>query len=64
MIDEEFERVVRALIPMGKLIESKEIVDIILFLVNEKTRMLIEQVIKVFGEHMIKMVANTCNLFY
>ena len=48
-IDEEFEKVVEPLIPMGKLIEPKDIADAILFLSSDKAKMLTGQVIKVSG---------------
>ena len=48
-IDEEFEKVVLPLIPMGKLIEPRDIAETILFLASEKARMLTGQVIKVSG---------------
>ena len=48
-IDEEFEKVVIPLIPMGKLIKPEDIADTILFLASEKARMITGQVIKVSG---------------
>ncbi len=50
-IDEEFEKVVIPLIPMGKLIRPEDIADTILFLASDKARMLTGQVIKVSGGH-------------
>ena len=50
-IDEEFEKVVLPLIPMGKLIRPEDIADTILFLASEKAGMLTGQVIKVSGGH-------------
>lgn len=50
-IDEEFEKVVIPLIPMGKLIKPEDIADTILFLASEKAGMLTGQVIKVSGGH-------------
>ena len=48
-IDEEFEKVVVPLIPMGKLIEPKDIAETILFLSGEQARMITGQLIKVSG---------------
>ena len=48
-IDEEFEKVVVPLIPMGKLISSEDIAETILFLSSEQARMITGQVIKVSG---------------
>ena len=50
-IDDEFEKVVVSLIPMGKLIKPEDIADTILFLASEKAGMLTGQVIKVSGGH-------------
>ena len=50
-IDEELERSVLPLIPMGKLIQSQDIAETILFLASEQARMLTGQVIKVSGGH-------------
>ena len=50
-IDEEFEKVVVPLIPMGKLISPEDIAEAILFLSSEQARMLTGQVIKVSGGH-------------
>lgn len=50
-IDEEFEKAVIPLIPMGKLIRPEDIADTILFLASEKAGMLTGQVIKVSGGH-------------
>ena len=48
-IDEEFEKVVIPLIPMGKLIQPEDIAETILFLASEQARMITGQVIKVSG---------------
>ena len=48
-IDEEFEKVVVPLIPMGKLISPTDIAETILFLSSEQARMITGQVIKVSG---------------
>ena len=50
-IDEEFEKVVVPIIPMGKLILPEDIAETILFLASEQARMLTGQVIKVSGGH-------------
>ena len=50
-IDEEFEKVVIPLIPMGKLIEPQDIAETILFLASQQARILTGQVIKVSGGH-------------
>ena len=50
-IDENFEKVVCPLIPMGKLIQPEDIAETILFLASEQARMLTGQVIKVSGGH-------------
>ena len=50
-IDEDFEKEVIPIIPMGKLIQPEDIADTILFLASEKARMLTGQVIKVSGGH-------------
>ena len=50
-IDEEFEKAVVPLIPMGKLIRPEDITDTILFLASAKAGMLTGQVIKVSGGH-------------
>ena len=50
-IDEELERSVLPLIPMGKLIQPQDIAETILFLASEQARMLTGQVIKVSGGH-------------
>ena len=52
-IDEELEKVVEPLIPMGKLIQPEDIAETILFLASEQARMLTGQVIKVSGGHAI-----------
>ena len=48
-IDEEFEKVVVPLIPMGKLISPEDIAETILFLSSQQARMITGQVIKVSG---------------
>ncbi|WP_049962326.1 SDR family NAD(P)-dependent oxidoreductase [Oribacterium sp. FC2011] len=48
-IDEDFEKVVIPLIPMGKLIQPQDIAETILFLSSEQARMITGQVIKVSG---------------
>ena len=48
-IDEDFEKVVVPLIPMGKLISPDDIAETILFLSSEQARMITGQVIKVSG---------------
>ena len=48
-IDEDFEKVVIPLIPMGKLIQPEDIAETILFLSSEQARMITGQVIKVSG---------------
>ena len=50
-IDEDFEKIVVPLIPMGALIQPEDIAQTILFLASEKARMLTGQVIKVSGGH-------------
>lgn len=50
-IDEEFEKVVVPLIPMGALIQPEDIAETILFLASEQAKMLTGQVIKVSGGH-------------
>ena len=50
-IDEDFEKVVIPLIPLGKLIQPEDIAETILFLASEQARMLTGQVIKVSGGH-------------
>ena len=50
-IDEDFEKVVVPLIPMGKLIRPEDIAQTILFLASEQAGMLTGQVIKVSGGH-------------
>ena len=50
-IDEEFEKVVTPLIPMGHLIRPEDIAETILFLASEQAGMLTGQVIKVSGGH-------------
>lgn len=48
-IDEDLERAVLPLIPMGQLIRPQEIAETILFLASEQARMITGQVIKVSG---------------
>ena len=48
-IDEEFEKVVVPLIPMGQLIQPEDIAETVLFLASEQARMITGQVIKVSG---------------
>ena len=48
-IDEDFEKVVVPLIPMGKLVTPEDIAETILFLSSEQARMITGQVIKVSG---------------
>ena len=48
-IDEDFEKVVVPLIPMGKLISPEDIAETILFLASEQAKMITGQVIKVSG---------------
>ena len=50
-IDEDLEKSVIPLIPMGKLIQPEDIAETILFLASEQARMLTGQVIKVSGGH-------------
>ena len=50
-IDDDLEKAVLPLIPMGKLIQPEDISDTILFLSSEQAKMLTGQVIKVSGGH-------------
>ena len=50
-IDEDLEKAVLPLIPMGKLIQPEDIAETILFLASQQARMLTGQVIKVSGGH-------------
>ena len=50
-IDDDLEKAVIPLIPMGKLIQPEDIAETILFLASEQARMLTGQVIKVSGGH-------------
>ena len=50
-IDEELEEAVIPLMPMGKLIQSEDIANTIVFLASEQARFLTGQVIKVSGGH-------------
>ena len=48
-IDEDLEKAVLPLIPMGRLIQPEDIAETILFLASTQARMLTGQVIKVSG---------------
>ena len=48
-IDEEFEKIVVPLIPMGQLIQPEDIAETILFLASTQARMITGQVIKISG---------------
>ena len=48
-IDEDFEKVVVPLIPMGKLVVPEDVAEAMLFLASEQARMITGQVIKVSG---------------
>ena len=50
-IDEDLEKTVIPLIPMGKLIQPEDIAETILFLSSEQARMITGQVVKVSGGH-------------
>ena len=50
-IDEDLEKAVLPLIPMGKLIQPEDIAETILFLASRQARMVTGQVIKVSGGH-------------
>ena len=50
-IDEELEKTVIPLIPMGELIRPEDIAETILFLASEQARMITGQVIKTSGGH-------------
>ena len=50
-IDEELEKTVLPLIPMGQLIQPQDISDTILFLASQQARMVTGQVIKISGGH-------------
>jgi 3-oxoacyl-[acyl-carrier protein] reductase len=50
-IDEDLEKAVLPLIPMGNLIQPEDIAETILFLSSEQAKMLTGQVIKVSGGH-------------
>ena len=52
-IDEDLEKAVLPLIPMGKLMQPEDIAQTILFLASEQAKMLTGQVIKVSGGHAI-----------
>ena len=48
-IDEEFEKVVVPLIPMGQLIQPEDIAESILFLASQQARLITGQILKVSG---------------
>ena len=48
-IDEDFEKVVVPLIPMGKLVQPEDIAETILFLTSAQAKMITGQVVKVSG---------------
>ena len=48
-IDEEFEKIVIPLIPMGSLIQPEDIAETVLFLASKQAKMITGQVIKVSG---------------
>ena len=50
-IDEDLEKNVIPLIPLGELIQPEDIAETILFLASEQARMITGQVIKVSGGH-------------
>ena len=50
-IDDELEKAVIPLIPMGELIQPEDIAETILFLASEQARMITGQVIKISGGH-------------
>ena len=50
-IDEDLEKAVIPLIPIGELIQPEDIAETILFLASQQARMLTGQVIKVSGGH-------------
>ena len=50
-IDDDLEKAVIPLIPMGKLIQPQDIAETILFLASQQARMLTGQVVKVSGGH-------------
>lgn len=50
-IDDELEKAVVPIIPMGQLIQPEDIAETILFLASDQARMLTGQVIKVSGGH-------------
>ena len=52
-INEDLEKAVLPIIPMGKLIQPEDIAETILFLASEQARMLTGQVVKVSGGHAI-----------
>ena len=55
-IDEDFEKVVIPLIPMGELIQPQDIAETMLFLASEQARMITGQVIKVSGSFLIRIM--------
>ena len=52
-IDDELEKSVIPIIPMGKLIQPEDIAETILFLASKQARMITGQVIKVSGGHVL-----------
>ena len=50
-IDEELEKAVVPVIPLGKLIQPEDIAQTVLFLASQQAQMLTGQVIKVSGGH-------------
>lgn len=48
-IDDDFEKVVLPLIPMGKLVQPEDIAEMILFLSSEQAKMITGQIVKVSG---------------
>ena len=50
-IDDELEKAVLPLIPLGKLIRPEDIAETVLFLASKQARMITGQVIKVSGGH-------------
>ena len=48
-IDEDFEKVVVPLIPLGKLITPADIAETVLFLSSKQARMITGQIVKVSG---------------
>ena len=50
-IDDELEKAVLSLIPLGELIQPEDIAETVLFLASKQARMITGQVIKVSGGH-------------